>query len=455
MSSNLFLVANRLPINLTASKRGVSIHKSPGGMASALLPLLKNTSTIWLGYSGLEETLTEDNLKQLGISSQLRPVAIKADLYRRYYYNFANGILWPAFHGFQPRQRFTEADWRATLAVCNKFADNIMSNINPEDRLWIHDFHLFMLPAILRGRGLTNRIGFFLHIPFAKPDWLKKVPHHQDILNSLSTVDLLGVQTGRDARQAQNCFKILAPDLTPPQIGAFPIGVDYKKYSEAYLMPSVQAHLQRIKRQLSGKFVILSASRLDYTKGIMEQLAAIETLLSKPASALPIKYKLIVAPSREVLGEYSDLSKAIESKVTEINRHFGSSSDQPIDYDYRTIGFEELCAWYSYADVLLDTPLIDGMNLVAKEYIAAQHDKPGVVILGKKAGASAQLKSSLLVNPARTEDIVAALQQAIIMPKTARQQRLQALLLNVSSEDIFSWYASFDKMLHAKDQMTL
>lgn len=455
MSSNLILVANRLPISLTSSRRGLRIHKSPGGMASALLPLLKNTSTIWLGYSGLEETLTVDNLKQLGISSQLRPVAIKAELYRCYYYNFANGILWPVFHGFQPRQRFTEADWQATLAVCNQFADHIMSNIKPGDRLWIHDFHLFMLPAILRDRGLTNRIGFFLHIPFAKPDWLKKVPHYQDILNSLRGVDILGVQTKQDVKRAKNCFQILSPGFTPPQIDAFPIGIDYKKYSEAYLLPSVQAHLQRIKRQLSGKFVILSASRLDYTKGIMEQLAAIEALLSKPDLTLPIKYKLIVAPSREVLGEYSDLSKAIEIKVAEINRRFGSLSYQPIDYDYRTIGFEELCAWYGYADVLLDTPLIDGMNLVAKEYIAAQHDKPGVVILGIMAGAAAQLKQSLLVNPARIEDIVASLQQAIRMPKTIRQQRLKTLLLNVSSEDIFSWYASFDKMLRVKDEITL
>lgn len=450
-AGRLIVVANRLPVSLVEDPNGtLSLKTSPGGMAAALAPVLSNPSTIWVGYAGSAQLPSPQRLTKLGMPNQLHPLAIPDELYARYYLGVANGSLWPICHGMRPRRMHDQEDWQAYTAVNTQFADAIASVAGPNDVIWIHDFHLFLLPKLLRKRGIHNRIGHFLHVPFPSPSTFSHLPHYQEILDSLCTADLCGVQTARDVRHLRSCLKTFAANKSMhPHIQAFPVGIDYTKYNTAPNLPAVRKQTQMLRRRLAGRKVIFSLSRLDYTKGILEQLDAIEQLLM---SGREVVYKLVVAPSREDLGEYRQLKQSIDERVAQINEHF-TGSTATLDYEYRNMGFEELASWYCCADVMLVTPLIDGMNLVAKEYIATRPNNDGVLVLSKTAGAAGQLKDALLVNPRDTAAVTRALQQALAMPGSERHQRNLALRKNVEIEDAYHWAQSFQASLASSGQV--
>ncbi len=448
MQSKLIIVANRLPVSVTQTPQGLTYKPSPGGLAAALNPSLREKSTVWVGYAGINRKLDEAELAELGLPAQLRSINIEAARYKRYYYNVANGSVWPAFHDFKPRRLYDEGDWQAALAVTKQFAQKVVSVVGPKDRIWIHDYHLMMLPKTLRDMGVKNKIGFFLHTPFAEPKFFKLLPHHRDIFESLFAADLIGVQTRRDLQRFHRVLTELGGDESyMNHVGVFPVGIDYEAYRSANTMPEVRSQWLELEERLAAKTVIFSVSRLDYTKGIIEQLDAIEGLLEVTAQPQSIIYKLVVAPSREDLREYRELKDEISTRVKAINKRFKTTTWQPIDYEYRNMQFQELNAWYCRTNIMLVAPLIDGQNLIAKEYIASRPDDSGVLVLSEKAGAAMHLTEALLVDPSKPKKITAALQRALAMPLAERRARHKALRRIVKSENALYWAKSFNKAL--------
>ena len=389
-------------------------------------------------------------MEDLDLPGQLKPLSLSKKAYKSYYGNFANGSLWPVFHGLQPRRVFDEEDWQIALGVVQQFADKIIELAEPDDYIWIHDFHLIMLPKLLREAGLRNRIGFFLHTPFSQPEVFQSLPHSREMIDSLRAADVCGFQTSNDAEgysKSKEALGIKDEKRAPQLIGVYPVGIDYASYATAFQRDAVRKHSARIADLYGDKTIILSISRLDYTKGIVEQLRAVEEFLMQADNPRSYLYKLIVAPSRESLTEYQQLSQEIQATVTEINNRLASPGWVPIDYDNRAVPTDEVVAWFAKADVMLVTPQIDGMNLVAKEYIAAKIDNHGLLILSNSAGAAHQLKQALLVDPNNHSEIVSALRQANTMPQHERRKRFLAMRQNVRSEDAYFWGNKFSEDL--------
>lgn len=431
-ASSIILAANRLPATLVDIDGSKQWQPSPGGMAAALTPVQKKWHAQWVGWSGLHKASRD----LPPFSDGLHGLHIAHKLYEPYYNGLANSVLWPAFHGLAP-EPFREQAWRAYQTVNQLFADTIAARAQPRDLIWIHDFHLLLVPALLRQRGLTNNIGLFLHIPFAGQDYLK-FPHARALLKGLLGASLIGVQTDGDAARLTACLRHWFPGAALPVIKSFPIGIDYQQYRAAHEQSDVQALFGDIQTATAGRYVVLSVSRLDYTKGIITQLRAVERAVKKGLQN--VCYKLIVAPSREGVDAYRTLKKDIEAEVARLEHELPGV----VDYQYRNTPFAEVCAWFMRADTALVVPLIDGMNLVAKEYLAAKPgDRSGVLILSTKAGAAAQLTEALLVDPTDEAAIAQALLQAQAMPASEQRRRAQAIRRNLRDQDVFWWAEQF------------
>lgn len=440
----VIIASNRLPVNITEEKGELVLTRSVGGLATALGSVMDMYPMLWIGWSGAKKRLTKEQLKKLSFPDTLVPIAISARLLKGYYDSFANGTLWPLLHGIKPSRLGSKADWNAMLTVTTRFADAIQHHCNGNDVIWIHDYHLVLLPRMLRERGATNRLGFFLHTPFPPAKTLRKWKHYRTMLQSLSQVDVLGFQTQRDVDNFMECLKTAGYAMKEGAIvQPFPIGIDYKAYRAALKTPAVGMYIRKLKKTVTGKKVILSVSRLDYTKGIVEQLWAVEKVIEGygPKKAI---YKLVVAPSRETVVEYKKLKKDIDETVEAINTRFEEEHGiRPIEFAYRSHGFEELNAWYRSADVLLVTPKIDGMNLVVKEYIAARDDERGAIVLSETIGAAFQLREAILVSPTDIGAISDGLTFALSMPTLERIRRWRALRKNVRQENVFWWTKEF------------
>lgn len=441
MRSNIIIVANRLPFSISEGSDGLVCQPSPGGMASALGPVCDRYNATWIGWAGLDRTLTATERAQLEIPSYAHDVHIQTEAYDDYYHRVANGALWPILHGMTPRDMYTAAHWESNIAVNKQFAKRIADIAKPNDVIWIHDFHLVMLPEMLKKIGVLGRIGFFLHVPVADTQLLTRLPNWPSMLQSLSCVDMLGVQTKRDATKLKQSFT--DHSIALPRIANFPIGINSASFASADHSSAVQRHDTSVRAEAKNKTVILSVSRLDYTKGIVHQLQAIDALL-KARPDCNILYKLIVAPSREALSEYRDVKKAVDKLVARIHAHH----PHVVAYEYRSVGIDEIMAWYKRADIMLITPIIDGMNLVAKEYVATRRE-PGVLVLSNTAGAAHQLKEALLIDPTDVSSTVKALKSALSMPIDKRAQRHEALRKNVTTEDVFTWSDTFLATLYA------
>lgn len=449
----VIIASNRLPVNITEEKGELVLNRSVGGLATALGSVMDLYPMLWIGWSGAKKKLTKEQLKTLKFPDTLVPIAISAKLLKGYYDSFANGTLWPLMHGIMPSRLSGKTDWKAMQTVTTRFADAIQENCKDDDVVWVHDYHLVLLPRMLRDRGVTNRIGFFLHTPFPPAKTLRKWRHYRKMLSSLSQVDVLGFQTQRDVDNFLDCLKIAGKTMKEGAIvQPFPIGIDYGAYRAAVNVKAVGMYMRKLKKSVTGKKVILSVSRLDYTKGIVEQLWAVEKVIEEygPKKAI---YKLVVAPSRETVAEYQKLKKEIDETVEIINSRFKKKYGiKPVEFAYRSHGFEELNAWYRSADVLLVTPKIDGMNLVVKEYIAARDDERGAIVLSETIGAAFQLKDAILVDPLNIAEISDGLTYALTMPALERIRRWRLLRKNVRRENVFWWTKEFLNALYSKSR---
>ena len=422
----IILVSNRLPIGISLREDGtLEASRSNGGLATALSSLFDSQESVWIGWTGLRRHLSAKEVRSLQLPSDIIPLNLTNKQIDHYYDRLSNGVLWPVMHEVPPSIELNEADTRSLHAVLRHFADAIVETIKPDDVLWIHDYHLLLLPGLLRKRGITNRMGFFLHTPFPAPDFTYMFPMIRETVRSLRSIDVLGVQVRRDVIAAKQL------GLTAT---AYPIGVDFDRIDRIGNLSSTHKRSEKIRQKYPHKQIITSLSRLDYTKGILTQLDAIKLLARKRSDFV---YRLNIAPSRESVIEYRDLYDSIVARVNKMN------AKQPIvDFTYENLGEVDVTALLNASDMQLNIPTKDGMNLVAKEHIAARR-APAVIVLSQEAGAADQLKEALLVPPNDPATTASALSYGLDMSQEEKNRRWRALRKNVRQENVQKWYEDF------------
>jgi trehalose 6-phosphate synthase len=467
--ARLVIVSNRLPIGFEKSKENNGkwlVKPSSGGLVTALFPLLKEKQGIWIGWSGITDT--EANIVELlergspGLEYMLKPVTLTPEEYNKYYLGCSNEIFWPLFHDLASRCNFDPSYWSVYETVNRKFARVIAENTAPGDYIWIQDYHLMLAARELRFLAPDRRIDFFLHTPFPPLDIYMKLPWRQQILRGLLEFDLLGFQSVRDRNNFLNCVHNLVKGTrfdTRRQIsrikmpnravkaGVFPISIDYEEFAGAAVTEKVKENTETLRNAMSGCHIILGIDRLDYSKGIPEKFKAFKTALEL-YEELHGNLSLIqlIVPSREDIPEYQTIRTEIERLVSEVNGKFGRPGWTPIQYMFRSLEREELIAYYCAADIALVTPLKDGMNLVAKEYCAANNGENAVLILSEFAGAAYQLgKNALMVNPYDIVSTANAIHYAYLMSAGERSARMKNLRRSIRTRDIHWWLERFLK----------
>jgi trehalose 6-phosphate synthase len=417
---------------------------------------LRHTSGIWFGWSGKVTTRTENATQQV-VHDQVTYITLdlsKED-HREYYNGFANRVLWPILHYRVDLAEFSRRDLSGYLRVNDHFARELHEVLGPDDLVWVHDYHLMPLAKALRERGHKNRIGFFLHIPFPPPEILTALPHHERLIPTLCEYDLVGFQTGDDAFNfsrylTRECglpshdFNFIVAERTM-RVGVFPVGIETAAFARQAQRSERLPLVQRVLESLAGRALIIGVDRLDYSKGIAHRLSAFERFLqTQPAWRGKVTYLQIAPKSRTEIPEYADMEQAIGAAAGRINGTYGEADWTPIRYINRAYGRSTLAGLYRAARAGLVTPLRDGMNLVAKEYVAAQNpDDPGVLILSRFAGAAHECKAALLVNPYDPDSVAVAIGQALAMPLAERRERHQAMFQVLSQNDIQHWADRF------------
>jgi len=464
--SHLTIVSNRLPCVVECNDGKWSVRSATGGLVSALAPVLRERGGTWIGWSGAVESddvdvepLLAEGRDERGFD--LRSVCITAEDRDNFYAGFSNEIIWPLFHSLDEGCNFDPAYWKAYTRVNRKFAETVREVASREGSfLWIHDYHLMLLADRLRAMGVSERLGFFLHIPFPPLDIFLKLPWRFQLIRAMMAYDTIGFQTLRDRRNFTQCVRALQHDvsisgrgrlrtmITPNRrvrVGAFPISIDYRAFAKDATSAEVETHVANIRAELAGRKMLLGLDRLDYTKGITPRLKAFRLLLERsPDLHGKVRFVQVVVPSRTDIPSYRHQKEAIEELVGEINGRFSTPGWVPIHYTYRSLSRVELLANYRAADVALVTPLNDGMNLVAKEYCAANIDEGGVLVLSEFAGAAAEMHGgAVLVNPYDVEGTADAIVQAINMPGEERRERMSCLRRIIRQNDIGRWVDQF------------
>lgn len=450
--SRLVVISNRIAIP-DASK------SSAGGLAVGILDALKTTGGLWFGWSGeISEISGEDEddlnlLEQDGITYASLP--LNQNDYDLYYCQFSNTVIWPAFHYRIDLVQFQREAWEGYCEVNEMLARRLRPLIKPDDILWVHDYHLLPFAAALRKAGVNNRIGFFLHIPFPTPEIFNALPVYEKLLAMLCEFDLLGFQTESDRTAfidnlsqhtellsaGEQTYRAFGNEFTT---GVYPIGIEpdsIKQMAEAPLPPKMAA----IKRELGDARNIISCERLDYSKGLPERFLAYEALLENyPQHRGTVRYSQIAPTSRGDVQAYQDIRHQLEMEVGRINGKYGTLGWTPLYYLNQHFDRRLLMKIFRLANVGLVTPLRDGMNLVAKEYVAAQDpDDPGVLVLSRFAGAANELTAALIVNPYDRDDVAAALDKALTMPRAERIARYQDMMATLRQNDIVHWRESY------------
>ncbi|MFG1608256.1 trehalose-6-phosphate synthase [Actinoplanes sp. NPDC049265] len=447
--SSLVVVANRLPVDDNAAPDGAcEWRRSPGGLASALHAILQSTPATWVGWGG--GIGDAKPLPDIG-SLRIRPVGLSEDELRGYYEGFANSTLWPLYHDAVEPPVFDRGWWETYRAVNRRFAEAAAEVAEPRAAVWVQDYHLQLVPAMLRELRPDLLIGFFLHVPFPPPELFMQLPRRLELLNGMLGADLVGFQRPQAAHNvAQLATKLLGAATTDDQItlgdrvvrtGAFPVSIDVAEMSALAARPDVMDHSRQLRTDLGQpKRVLLSVDRLDYTKGIEHRLTAYSELLRDGRVKVRDTVMVQVAvPSRERVESYQTLRDRIEGEVGRINGEYGRVGEPAIHYLNQPFDRADLAALYQTADVMVVTPLRDGMNLVAKEFIAARADGAGALVLSEFAGAAAELEEAFLVNPHDVDGLKATLLEAMDAQPDDLSARMAAMRAYLSRHDIVRW----------------
>jgi trehalose 6-phosphate synthase len=417
---------------------------------------LKHMSGIWFGWSGKVTTRTKTATRKV-VHDKITYITLdlSKEEHQEYYYGFANRVLWPILHYRVDLAEFSRRDLGGYLRVNDHFARALHDMIGPEDLVWVHDYHLIPLAKALRDRGHKNRIGFFLHIPCPPPEMLTALPHHDRLIPMLCEYDLVGFQTGDDAFNfsrylTRECglhsrdFNFIFAERTM-RIGVFPVGIETEAFAGLARRSERLPFVQHVLQSLAGRALIISVDRLDYSKGIVHRLSAFERFLQTQPNWLgKVTYLQIAPKSRTEIPEYADIAQDIGSASGRINGAYGGADWTPIRYVNRAYSRATLAGLYRAARAGLVTPLRDGMNLVAKEYIAAQNpDDPGVLVLSRFAGAAHECEAALMVNPYDPDSVAVAIGQALSMPLAERRERHDTMYRVLSHNDIQFWADRF------------
>jgi trehalose 6-phosphate synthase/phosphatase len=463
----LLIVSNRLPISIEKKKRGLYFHQSAGGLATGLGSFHKSYDSLWIGWPGITWDKTNEEERR-DIEAKLvskfncYPVFLSQNHIEKYYHGFSNKTLWPLFHYFTQYVAHDKGFWETYNQVNQLFAQVICTTAKKNDIIWIHDYHLMLLPSLVRQRLPNATIGFFHHIPFPSFEIFRLLPWRKELAKGLLGADVIGFHTNDYARHfLSSLHRLLGYEYSLGQIHAhdriirvdtFPMGIAYERFSEATQDQEVQKEVIKVRKRLLGRKVILSVDRLDYTKGIPQRLEAFDTFLGKnPQYRGKIIFILAAGPSRTQVEYYKLLKKQIDELVGRINGKYGTIGWTPIWYLYRLLPFPALTALYSIADVCLVTPLRDGMNLIAKEYLATRTDGQGVLILSEMAGAEKELGEAIIINPNNRERVVEALEQALTMPKEEQKARNRVMQKRIQRYSVVRWAKEFiDELAHTK-----
>lgn len=452
--SRLVAVSNRVgPV------RGAAVA---GGLAVGLVEALRETGGLWFGAS---THLGKPKLhKQKVEGLTLATLDLPREEYEDYYNGYANRCLWPLFHFRIDLVRFERKYLDAYQSVNRHFADALKPLLKPDDLVWVHDYHLFPLAAELRARGVGQRLGFFLHIPFPPPDLLMTLPGHEQLVRWLFEYDVVGFQTSEDLRRfcayieqvaGGSCWEGRVRAYGKAIIArAYPIGIDARQFRQMALSAEGKRECERMRAALRGRDLMIGVDRLDYSKGLLRRISAYELMLERDAEAHRHVEVLQIAPiSRGELKAYADFRSELEQAAARINGRFAQTDWTPVRYLNRPLPRRTLAGLYRASRIGLVTPMRDGMNLVAKEYVAAQDPAdPGVLVLSKFAGAAQQMKAALLVNPYDIEQMAAALQHARRIPLAERKQRHEELLAGLLQDDVQRWRDSFVRDLEPAHQ---
>src|SRR5918994_7680988 len=460
----VLIVANRLPVTVKTGDGGVDVQRSAGGLATGLLRPHEQSGGLWIGWSGAPEELTAEQQSELDhqlAAMRLVAVPLTADQVSRYYENFSNGVLWPLFHYLLDQVPLHVRDWDAYAEVNERFADIVAEHYRPGDLIWIHDYQLLLLPDLLRKRLPTARIGFFLHIPFPSEELFRTLPERDEVLRGLLGADLVGFHTPSYLRHfAASLTQLgLTVEIDKVQqtdrevrLGVFPMGIDAAAFMKLAEDPAVQQEARALRSDESVRLLV-GVDRLDYTKGIPRRLLSYERMLQMhPELRERVRLVQVAVPSRTGVEAYQEYRAVVEGLVGRINGDFGTPRWVPVHYIFRSLSEQELVALYRAADVMLVTPLRDGMNLVAKEFVASRTDGDGVLVLSEFAGASWELPEAIQVNPYDVEAIGESYYRALSMNEEERRTRLAPLRNRVATYDVHHWASTF---LHQLESVTL
>lgn len=452
--SRTIIISNRLPVKISKNNGKYVLKKSEGGLATGLGDVYKNGSMLWVGWPGIDipEKDQPEITKQLA-SLNLIPVFLTQEEINLFYEGFSNEVLWPVFHYLVTYARFEQVYWDSYVSVNEKFAAATQHAFNEGDKIWIQDYQLLCLPSLLREKLSNTTIGFFQHIPFPSFEIFRLIPWRDKLIEGMLGADLIGFHTYDDVRH----FLSAASRLTPVTFSSniismgnrqiivepFPMGIDYDKFEKLPLKRQVLAEIDNLNSEKRGR-IALSIDRLDYSKGILERIRAIELLFQlHPKFIGEISLLMVVVPSRDTVPQYKELKEKIDQLVGNINAKYRTLDWVPINYFYRSFSMETLSAMYSVADICLVTPMRDGMNLVSKEYVASRTDETGVLILSEMAGASKELNDAIIVNPNNIGDIMNAIVEALLMPVEEQRRRMQIMRSLVSKFNVKRWVSNF------------
>ena len=474
--SKTIIISNRLPLQISLEDNNLEVTPSVGGLATGLKSFHKDGDSIWIGWSGLtEEEIPEnllDDVKEKARKEDCVAVNLSEEEIDGFYYGFSNRTIWPLFHYFM---EYTEADkdhWETYKSVNRKYADEVLKHYEDGDHIWVHDYQLLLVPNMIREKQPEAIIGFFNHIPFPSYEVFRTLPWRDEVLEGVLGADLIGFHTydyerhflssvSRILRHQVNFNEITLPERIV-KVDSFPMGIDYNKFEAAAQnhfknteeqRTELQRRLDHHSNETPEAKLILSIDRLDYTKGIANRIRAFEYFLDNhPEFIEKVRLVMLAVPSRSNVPQYQRLKREIDELVGRINGKFSTVSWTPIWYFYRSMPFENLIDLYTSCDIALLTPIRDGMNLVAKEFVATRINQTGVLILSEMAGAAHEMNEALIINPNNFEQISQTLIQAIEMPIEEQQQRNKTLQKRLKRYSVEKWANDFMKALHNTSQ---
>jgi trehalose 6-phosphate synthase/phosphatase len=461
----LFIVSNRLPVSVEPCNGDFSIKASAGGLVTAINSFIKKggsadlpfSKIFWVGVPGSSPGLwsrAEAHLPEAGFD--YLPVFINKSIYDGYYKGFSNSVVWPLFHYFPSYAEFSSENFESYLTANTNFLNVILKNARRDDIIWIHDYHLLPLADMIRKEMPGMTIGFFLHIPFPSFEIIRLMPKKWQlaIMRGMLGADLIGFHTVDYASHFLECARVILGVDHEMNImryndrlikaDIFPIGIDYDCFNNSANDAVVLNLSRNFRQKFQGKKIIFSVDRLDYTKGLSNRLSAYEHFLTtNPSYHEKVVFILVVVPSRDTISKYAERKKMIDESISNINSKIGNVHWQPVVYQYRSLTFDEMMALYITCDIAMITPMRDGMNLVAKEFVASRRDLKGVLLLSEMAGAARELTDALVINPNDIDEMAEKLKEGFEMPAAEQQRRNQAMQARIKSYDVNTWAEDF------------